>query len=76
MRATTGRSNTRAGGLSPWAAAPRTLFSVGATAATAATGALATISRVTRTADRPTGCDCTNAVVGTATIAPGTCRLT
>ena len=38
VRATTGRSSTRAGGLSPCAAAPRTLFSVGATTATAATG--------------------------------------
>ena len=29
----------------------------------------------TRTAALATGCDCTNAVVGTATTAPGTCRL-
>ena len=75
VRATTGRSNRWRAACQPWAAAPRTLLSVGATAATAATGALATISRVTRTAERFTGCDCTNAVVGTATIAPGTCRL-
>jgi hypothetical protein len=61
--------------LSPWAAAPRTLLSVGATGAMTATGALATISRVTRTVALPTGCDCTNVVVGTATTAPGTCRL-
>jgi hypothetical protein len=40
-----------------------------------ATGALATISRVTRTAAPDTDCDCTNAVVGTAMTAPGTCRL-
>ena len=36
MRATTGRSNTRGGGLSPATAAPCTLLSVGATKGTAA----------------------------------------
>jgi hypothetical protein len=75
VRATTGRSNTRGGGLPPCAAAPRTLFSVGATGATNATGALTVISRDTRSAALDTGCDCTNAVVGTATTAPGTRRL-
>ena len=74
LRATTGRSNTRPGGLSP-RAAPRTLFSVGATGATLATAALASSSRETRTDDPDTGYDCTNALVGTATTAPRTCRL-
>ena len=40
-----------------------------------ATGALTFISGDTRTAALATGCDCTNAVVGTATTAPGTCWL-
>ncbi len=75
MRATAGRSNTRAGGLPRVSAAPRTLRSVGATEARCVTGALATISRVTRTAERDTDCDCTKAVAGTATIAPFTCWL-
>src|SRR6185503_18656376 len=74
--ATTGRFSASAGGLLPEAPAPRTLAWTGATAATLATGALATASLVTRTAALATGCDCTNAVVGTATIAPGTCWLT
>jgi hypothetical protein len=73
VRATTGRSNTRGGGLSPWAAAPRTLRSVGATGGTNATCRLTAISRDTCTAALDTGCDCTKAVVGTATTAPGTC---
>lgn len=76
MRAITGRSNTRGGGLPLCAAAPRTLLSVGTTGGAAASGPLAIISRDTRTAALDTGCDCTNAVVGTATTAPGTCRLT
>ena len=75
MRATTGRSNTRGGGLSPGLAAPRTLLSVGATDGTIATGALATMAGVIRTTALPTGCDCTNVVVGTATTAPATWRL-
>ena len=75
VRATTGRSNTRAGGLSPELAAPRTLLSVGATDGTMATGALASIAGATRTAALPTGCACTKVVVGTAMTAPGTCRL-
>ena len=65
----------RGEGLSLWAAAPRTLRSVGATDGTNATGWLATTSRDTRTAALDTGCACTNAVVGTATMAPGTCWL-
>src|SRR5207244_2975453 len=65
----------RAPPASPGPAAPRTLLSVGATDGTTATGALTTISLDTRTAALDTGCDCTNAVVGTATTAPGTCRL-
>ncbi|TAN54617.1 MAG: hypothetical protein EPN19_05235 [Betaproteobacteria bacterium] len=71
--ATTGRFDASAGGLKPGAAAPRTLACTGATAATAVTGAFAIASLDSRTALRPTGCDCTNVVLGTATIAPGTC---
>ncbi len=55
------------------AAAPMTLACTGATAATDVTGALTSISLDIRTAAFPTGCDCTNAVAGTATTAPGTC---
>lgn len=72
VRATTGLSNTRAGGLSPCAALPRTLFSVGARCGTTDIGALTIMSSDTRTADLDTGCDCTNVVAGTATTAPGT----
>jgi len=72
VRATTGRSNTRGGGLSPWEALPRTLFSVGAKWGTTVTGAFTMMSWDTRTADLDTGCDCTKVVVGTATTAPGT----
>ena len=76
VRATIGRSNTRDGGaFSLGAAEPSTLRCVGATVGTAATGAVATIAGVTRIAARATGADCTNAVVGTATTAPGTWRL-
>ena len=75
LTATTGRSNTRAGGVSRCAAAPRTLFSVGAKGGAMATGALATSSFGARSAALDTGCDCTNAVVGTAITAPATCRL-
>ena len=75
VRAMTGRSKARAGGFSLGAAAPRTLFSVGATWATTATGAFAATCCVTCMAARATGCDCTNAAVGTAMTAPGTCRL-
>ena len=66
VRATTGRSNASAGGLSPGAAAPRTLLSVGVTGAITLTGALATACGVTCTAARATGWDWMNAVVGTA----------
>ena len=64
MRATTGRSNARVGGLSLATAEPRTLLSVGATEGITATDALATTAGDTRTAALPTGCDCTNVVVG------------
>ena len=74
--ATTGRFSASAGGLLPGGAAPCTLAWTGATAATAVTDAFAIVSLDSRTAALPTGCDCTNAVLGTATIAPGTCWLT
>lgn len=75
VRATTGRSNMTAGGWLACVAAPSTLCAVGATRGTAATGALTSISLETCTAALETGCDCTNAAVGTAITAPGTCRL-
>jgi hypothetical protein len=73
VRATTGRSNARDGGVPPaLGAPPRTLLSVGAIDGMAATGALAMASCLTRTAALETGCDCAKTVVGTATTAPGT----
>jgi hypothetical protein len=75
VRATTGRSNARAGGWPPCAAAPCTLFSVGATGAAKAAGRSAIICGDTLTAALDTGCDCTNAILGTATTAPGTWRF-
>jgi hypothetical protein len=72
VRATTGRSSAREGGLLRSSALPRTLRSVGATTGTTVTGALTITSCDTRTAVRDTGCDCTKAVVGTATTAPWT----
>jgi len=60
-----------AGGLSRCAALPRTLFSVGASCGKTVTGALTITSCDTRTVAWDTGCDCTKAVVGTATTAPG-----
>ena len=75
--ATTGRARTAAGGALPaGAAAPITLARTGANAATGVTGALTIISFDIRTAALDTGCDCTNAVAGTAMTAPGTCWLT
>jgi hypothetical protein len=51
------------------------LARVGATRATALTGCCVITSRETWTAARATGCDCTNAVAGTAVTAPGASRL-
>ena len=73
--ATTRRCSTAAGGALalPAAAAPSTLARVGAIAATDVTGTLTNIAFVVGTATLDTCCDCTNAVAGTATTAPGTC---
>lgn len=63
------------GGVLPWTAAPRTLCGVGAADGAVMTGALTSTSRDNGTTILATDCDCTNAVVGTATTAPGTDRL-